>query len=76
MKTPLANFVTCPFCAGHNAINHQALNDIAKAIEFYLDGIGSRYEVELDNVKNTILNMQERALQQSRVIPPIDPLLS
>ena len=54
------NFVQCPFCAGHESVSPEALADIAKAIQFYIDKRGSWVDTELYNVMNDILNRKER----------------
>lgn len=64
------NFTKCPFCAGHETVSAEAADAIGLALSKYPF---SNYpegplKVEIDNIRNAILNQAERA-------KPIDPLL-
>lgn len=64
------NFVKCPCCAGHETISAEAAGSISKAIEYWLEYLmpNDSALTELQNIRNAILNQQERK-------PAIDPLL-
>lgn len=68
----LNGFIQCPFCAGHEKISPQTVEIIESLISHYLEYRPSDHpdaskptEIELHNIRNDILNRQER----------IDPLL-
>jgi hypothetical protein len=63
-------FVKCPFCAGHEAVSAKAADAIQSMIEEYQRGvIDGPLDTELWNIRNSILNHQERAAE-------VDPLLA
>lgn len=66
---PMTEFVKCPCCSGHESISAEAAAALATIIEHRLNGSGeSPVTTELWNIRNMILNTQERAVA-------IDPLL-
>lgn len=66
----MINFITCPFCAGGESVSPEATDALAWMIEEHLRGkADSPLDVELSNIRNAILNVQERAAA-------IDPLLA
>jgi hypothetical protein len=66
----MTDFITCPFCSGHEAVSPEAAAVIAKLIEQELPGWLDEGPLlsELENIRNMILNTEERATE-------IDPLL-
>lgn len=65
----MLNFITCPFCSGHEAVSPEAATAIAGMIEEELRGkCTSALDTELFNIRNMIVNMQEREAD-------IDPLM-
>lgn len=65
----MLNFITCPFCSGHEAVSPEAATAIAGMIEEELRGkCTSALDTELFNILNMIIGMRERK-------PDIDPLL-
>jgi hypothetical protein len=59
-------FIKCPFCSGHEAVSEKAVNTFERLIYEWLQ---DHNDPELENIRNVILNTQERKL-------PIDPLLT
>jgi hypothetical protein len=66
------SFVKCPFCSGHEAVSPEAAALIEQAIDYELHERGSELSpaliAELENIRNVILNTQERET--------VDPLLT
>jgi hypothetical protein len=65
-------FIKCPFCAGHEAISPEAADAIGEMIFGWLSITQhpeSPIKTELMNIRNSILNHQERAAE-------VDPLLA
>jgi hypothetical protein len=64
---PVVEFVKCPCCAGHEAISAEAADRLAGMIYNSMSGWpeDSPLKCELMNIRNAILNTQER----------VDPLL-
>ena len=66
------SFVKCPFCSGHEAVSPEAAALIEQAIDYELDERGTSLSpaliAELQNIRNVILNTQERET--------VDPLLT
>jgi hypothetical protein len=63
-------FVKCPFCSGHEAVTPQVADVIGEMIGTVLATAPNWPKeaiAELENIRNVILNMQERA---------VDPLLA
>lgn len=73
----MTEFIHCPFCAGHESISAEAADRIKEAIERLLaaDETLSQAQTELMNIRNAILNAQERAAQPilPKYIPPLCP---
>lgn len=68
------NFVKCPCCAGHETISAEAAAELAMMIFNRLDGFGEGPVVtELNNIRNTILNMQERETIRPEEVLPLCP---
>jgi hypothetical protein len=66
----MTDFVKCPCCAGHESISADAAAALAILIEHRLKGCGeSPLKTELWNIRNAILNTQERTAA-------VDPLLA
>jgi hypothetical protein len=64
------NFIKCPFCSGHEAISPEAARLIADGIGIVNDDeLPVFVQIELDNIRNTILNYEQREQ------PATDPLL-
>lgn len=64
------SFIKCPFCSGHEAVSPEAADVIAALIEKYTRGsVVFELETELLNIRNHILNAQERTAE-------VDPLLT
>ena len=60
----MLNFTRCPFCAGHESISPETAEAIARLIEHSQWMTGSRespFLTELENIRNAILNQQQRA---------------
>lgn len=69
----MISFVKCPFCAGHEAISAKAVDAIANAIDAWVQEHGSPELIcELDNIRNDILNRQERTAEPEYK-PPLCP---
>lgn len=66
----LKPLVACPLCAHGEKLSKNAANALADAIaEYCANAMGNPDALpELENIRNHILNMRERAM-------PIDPLL-
>jgi hypothetical protein len=69
----LLNFIKCPFCAGHEAVSPETAHAIESMIEAFLyvdeHPRPEALETELWNIRNAILNHQERDAE-------VDPLLT
>lgn len=69
-----SDFINCPFCSGHEAISQEAAVVILEAFEPYLKKFSEGpLKCELENIRNMILNAQERKQPAERYTPPICP---
>lgn len=70
----VTDFVTCPFCAGHEKVSAEAADRIAGMIYDSMSGWpeDDPLKVELDNIRNAILNAHEPE-RQEKYTPPICP---
>lgn len=74
MVYPMIDFITCPFCAGHETVSPEAADVIAALIEKYTRGsVVFELETELLNIRNAILNTAQRAQPVEEYEPPICP---
>jgi hypothetical protein len=69
------NFISCPICSGHEQISADAADALADLIGQRSNaGMHSSVQTELENIRNTILNMEERRPKRTKK-SAIDPLL-
>jgi hypothetical protein len=56
------NFITCPFCSGHEVVSPEAASEIAAMIGNHIRDFkeGDSLKIELENIRNTILNYEQR----------------
>jgi hypothetical protein len=68
----MTDFITCPFCSGHEAVTQEAAHIIKEAIALHLHRwratLPNHVVCEMENICNVILNTAEREQE-------IDPLL-
>jgi hypothetical protein len=73
----MISFINCPFCSGHETVSSEAAALIADLINSEINdfrcgdeplNIPKAVKAELENIRNVILNTQEREA--------VDPLLS
>jgi hypothetical protein len=71
----VAEFIKCPFCSGHEAVSPEAAERIAGMIYNSMDGWpeDSPLATELWNIRNAILNTQEREQPREEYTPPLCP---
>jgi hypothetical protein len=56
------SFIKCPFCAGHEVVSAEAAEIIANQIDECVNLLEEMpVKTELHNIRNAILNHQERA---------------
>jgi hypothetical protein len=71
------NFIKCPFCAGHEVVSPEAAETIADMIQVWIDNdgdpTGEDPTGELMNIRNAILNGQERREQNPGEVVPLCP---
>lgn len=63
----MTDYQRCPFCSGHEQVSTEAMEILEEAIRAFLPKRESPLKCELENIRNVILNHQEREA--------IDPLL-
>lgn len=69
----MLNFIQCPFCAGLEKVSPEAADALANLIAQRSNGGMKNFvQIELDNIRNHILNVAERRPKNRK---PIDPLL-
>lgn len=77
MVHKMTDFVTCPFCAGHEKVSDEASAFILQAIAYEMGERGSELSpdliTELLNIRNAILNTAERAAPVEEYTPPKCP---
>lgn len=71
----MVDFVTCPFCAGHEKVSPKAAAVIASQILRWCEEQSRDSELmgELINIRNAILNTAERAAPVEEYQPPQCP---
>lgn len=72
-SSPFARFVTCPVCGGHEALSSEAVSELLSLLESWLRDNphpGVPVYGAIINIRNRILNAQERTLPKT-----LDPLL-
>lgn len=69
------NFITCPFCSGHESVGAEAAGIIKEAIALHLHRwratLPEHVIGELENICNVIDNTEER--REPEYVPPICP---
>ena len=69
----MTEFVKCPFCAGAELVTPEALEIIANQIDECVNLLDETpVKTELHNIRNAILNTQERT-SEPEYVPPICP---
>ena len=65
----MLNFIRCPFCAGHESISAEAAKSIELMIHRWLETnvVRDHLAAELENIRNAILNQQERAPPEEKL---------
>jgi hypothetical protein len=73
----MISFINCPFCFGHETVSSEAAALIEQAIHYELGERGSELSPkligELENIRNVILNTQERLEPVEEYTPPLCP---
>lgn len=68
----MLNFTRCPFCAGHESISPEAAKSIELMIYRWLETnvVKDHLAGELENIRNAILNQQERTVEEKLPLCP------
>lgn len=69
----MTDFVTCPFCAGHEKVSDGAAAEIADWLAVWEYKADSPLKTELLNIRNAILNTAERKAPVKEYTPPECP---